>query len=281
MGINLSLARGIRRGYLRRLDEEWMRFRACSQRDIRRNRYLDSSTPKAHRRSCQQLVSWFSPLMPSAQLRVPGAAREAFVLFGLKPELDKVALGAGDAMHVTADCLLRPQADFRQRLPVRICGHAIDRVIQRAGVVSTPISDSDMEAIHAEFADLLSYVPAVLSTLAFLPRRDADGLNVLIPSHHGFFLGGLDDSKTLAIKTFVDSDRLIECERQALVALGRIGEATLALHAVNYLARGWFSQPDQALMRQLSEIWRQFGWRLAAGELPAGLSDRAWARRSA
>lgn len=279
MLIDKSLARGIRRAYLRVLEVELARIRTRLADDSDRNRLLSVRTPKAWRKACERLAQRIGHTLPGAQVRLESGARSVAAFFMVEPEIAENP--AFDAMRLRVDCLLRPGGHVRCVLPVRIYGHAIDRVIQRAGVVETPISPADIEAIHAEFADALAFAPVALAALAAQPPGVADEITVLLPAAHGVFLGTASAGE-LAIKTFVDQDRLVPAELDALRGLHELGQEQLTIRAVQQILPGWLNwAPPADLEDRLVSLWRELGWRLALREKIPGLGDRAWASRPA
>jgi hypothetical protein len=275
--IDPGLARGIRRGYLRRLRAAWQTLRATNQAASNRNRYLSIDTPKAFRRSCREYRERLGPLLSITELTVTAGARQGWVSLALKPELDDAPLGHADGVSAAGFVLIRPGGFYRCDIQMRITGHAVDRVIQRSGLVELPLADADIHAINAEFADAMQFSGAALTALTRLPSDEAGRMSVLLPSASGFFLGGFDaEFGQLTIRTFVDESRLWSSEREALRELRRVGEVDLALATLQLLTRNWMRTGGERVGECLTEAWRRFGWRLAEEGLPQGLSDRAW-----
>lgn len=278
--IDSGLARGIRRGYLRRLKAAWATLRARNRAALQRNRYLTIDTPKAFRRSCRQYRDRLGPLLTITELSVEAGARLGWISLALKPQLDVAPLGAADNLTATSFVFIKPGGAYRRDVSMRFTGHAIDRVIQRSGLVALPLSDADIHAINAEFADALHFSSAAITTLMQLSPEEAMAIPALLPSASGFFLGNFDPAgRELIIRTFVHQSRLWSSERQALSELRNISEAALALASLRALTDNWLPTGGEIVGERLSDAWRNFGWRLAEEEVPKGLSDRAWASR--
>jgi hypothetical protein len=186
--------------------------------------------------------------------------------------------------YVRALVLLQPGRLLPLEVAVRIRAHAVDRVVQRAHVVELPIRDVDMQAVNAEFADLM---PLACVAARILTERVNEGdetaetarsLNVLLPAQHGVFLGGLcSDSQQLEIRTFVDHAKLNASQQEAVLEIRRIAEEQVCAEALQALVPGWMGTPAQSPLRdELFQAWQHFGWRFQEDRLHPGMSDRAW-----
>jgi hypothetical protein len=280
MVIDPGLARGIRHGYMRQVRDAWKRFGLRWKVAKQRSRHPAVDTPKSYRKACAQGRDWLGPLLNVTEMQLSSGAKAAWLSFSLQPHFDPTALGAGDLMRGQVLGFLRPGGGFLWDFPIAITGHTLDRVIQLAGLVTTPLAVADIHAINAEFADLLHFAGPAVAALARLPGTEAAELNVLLPSQHGFFLCDFVPSgQSLVVRTFVDEAKLWPAEREALRELREVNESELAVLALGAVAPRWMACADSWILSRLPEIWRHLGWRLKEEERPGGLSDRAWQSR--
>ena len=86
--IDASLARGIRRGYFRRLAREWQAYHQRRQRAACRNVTLSApvETRRQFRQRLELLEKFVGPLLPSCTLRIESGTRGAAVVWALQPE---------------------------------------------------------------------------------------------------------------------------------------------------------------------------------------------------
>jgi hypothetical protein len=255
-----SLARGIRRAYLESLDRHWAIFKAREKSDALRNPYLHLRTHKAYMREIERIRSRLMPRFLSiSDMRVSAGRKEAWFMLTLARL--PAATGAGSA-RVSAEVMTYPLSRiWRRQLPIEFTGHAIDRLIQRAHVVELPLTDSDLDSIHAGFASALIWAVAALKAIEGMDAEDVGRLEVIIPAEHGIFLGRFDpEAAHLALTTFVDSAKLWEEEIYALNQLNAVGEERLALSALDLLADGWMAHDDTHVSERLIDIWKTFGW---------------------
>ena len=287
--IDSSLARSIRRGYFRRLAREWEAYEQRRGRAAGRNVSLQArmDTRRQFRDRLGLLEKFAGPLLPACTLQIESGTRAAAVVWALKPENVPVAVNVESHAGIRALVLLQPGRFVAFEVAVRIRAHAVDRVVQRARVVDLPIRDVDMQAVNAEFADLM---PLACVAARILTERVKEGseteemadtarsLNVLLPAQHGVFLGGwCSDSQQLEIRTFVDHAKLNASQQEAVLEIRRIAEEQVCAEALQALVPGWMGASEHSALRdQLFQAWQHFGWRFHEDRLHPGMSDRAW-----
>jgi hypothetical protein len=293
--IDSSLARSIRRGYFRRLAREWAAYDHRRGRAAVRNIKLSAriETRRQFRERLGLLEKFAGPLLPACTLRIESGTRAAAVVWALKPEDVPTAVNVDSHACIRALVLLQPGRLLPLEVAVRIRAHAVDRVVQRAQVVDLPIRDLDMQAVNAEFADLmpLACVAARILTekvngrdVGAKPAKAAEAaeaarsLNVLLPAQHGVFLGGwCSDSQHLEIRTFIDHAKLNAAQQEAVREIQRIAQDQVCTQALQALVPGWMGSADEGGLRdRLLQAWQHFGWRFEEDRLHPGLSDRAW-----
>jgi hypothetical protein len=284
--IDASLARSIRRGYFRRLAHEWEAAARRRQRAARRNVLLSAGID--NRRQFRQrlglLEKLVGPLLPACTLRIESGTRAAAVVWALRPQEVPTPVQIVSNADVRALVLLQPGRALTLDAPVRVRAHAVDRVVQRARVVALPVTDADMQAVNAEFSDLLP-----LACVAARTMRDFAGtagaaaagqVSVLLPAQHGVFLGRwAAEAGLLEVHTFVDSARLVQAQLDAVREIEHIAQAHVCAEALAALVPGWMGADDGTLRAQLLKAWQHLGWRFAEEGLHPGLSDRAWKSR--
>lgn len=281
--IDASLARGIRRTYFRELQTQWKRLDRARTFALGRNasiaRRIDSD--KQLRERLQQLERMVGPLIPCASAYVDANSRGAAFVLGLKPDPIPALPLAECQARLIALTLLRPGRFMELAVRVKVSGHAVDRVVQRARMVGLPVHDSDIQAINAEFADALPLACIATQVLLDLEHEQgqavAQDLQVLLPAPHGVFLGSWSgEDRALIIRTFVDSNKLTEPQREAVRAIAGWADGELSAQVLNTLTAGWMNVDVSGLKERLLETWRDYGWRFDEQRLHPGLSDRAW-----
>ncbi len=285
--IDTSLARSIRRGYFRRLTREWQAYGHRRGRAAGRNVSLwePVSTRRQFRDKLALLEKFVGPLLPACSLRIESGTRAAAVVWALWPDEVPTAVQVDSHACIRALVLLQPGQLLPLDVAVRIRAHAVDRVVQRARVVDLPIRDVDLQALNAEFADLmpLACVAArVLAEHASVAGADAaQEVQVLLPTQHGIFLGQRSAvSKELEIRTFVDHAKLNGAQLEAVREIHRITQEQVCAEAPQALVPGWMgTNGDGTLRARLLQAWQHFGWRFEEDRLHPGLSDRAWRDR--
>lgn len=279
--IDSSLARSVRRAYFQHLTNAWRAsdklFKKGQQRNLNFGRHV--KTDKQLKECTLNFGRVLGPMLPVSSIRLDANSRSAQVFLSLMPEPVPQSANVNSNATVRAIMLLRPSGLFDTQTGVVVSGHAVDRVIQRCRLVDLPIRSADIEAIHAEFADALPLACLACSILEQRQAqcRDAESINVLLPSAHGVFLGSwLAKSQQLLIKTFVDQSHLVGPQLQAVRDIARIGDGQVAAHILDAMAPGWLSLRNCDVQSSLFEAWRQFGRRFDTERLHPGMSDQAW-----
>ena len=285
--IDTSLARSIRRGYLRRLAREWEAYGHRRERAAGRNVTLSEwlHTRRQFRDKLALLEKFVGPLLPACSLRIESGTRAAAVVWALWPDEVPTAVQVDSHACIRALVLLQPGQLLPLDVAVRIRAHAVDRVVQRARVVDLPIRDVDLQALNAEFADLMPLACVAARVLAEHAAEAggeaAQEVPVLLPTQNGIFLGQrCAASKELEIRTFVDHAKLNGAQLEAVREIHRITQEQVCAEALQALVPGWMGTNGDATLRaRLLQAWQHFGWRFEEDRLHPGLSDRAWRDR--
>jgi len=102
-------------------------------------------------------------------------------------------------------------------------------------------------------------------------------LGRISPADHGIFSGRFDPQVSrLVLITFVDCGRPWEEEIYALKQLSELGEARLALSALDLMVNGSMAHNDSQVNVRLIDIWKTFGWVIREREERPGKMDAAW-----
>jgi hypothetical protein len=243
--IDASLARGIRRSYFKRLAREWQAYHQRRQRAAGRNVTLSAplDTRRQFRQRLALLEKFVGPLLPACTLRIESGTRAAAVVWALQPEAIPTPAHLDSHAGLRALVLLQPGHWVAMDVAVRIRAHAVDRVVQRARVVDLPVSDVDMQAVNAEFSDLMPL--ACVAARALAQHANAAGhdsaaaVNVLLPTQHGIFLGGWTaQTRQLEINTFVDHARLNAAQQEAVAEIDRMAQEQVCAEALDALVPG-------------------------------------------
>jgi len=285
--IDASLARGIRRSYFRRLQREWQAYQQRRERAAGRNVTLSAplDTRRQFRQRLALLEKFAGPLLPACTLRIESGTRAAAVVWALTPEEIPTPAHLDSNAGLRALVLMQPGGWVALDVAVCIRAHAVDRVVQRARVVDLPVRDVDMQAVNAEFSDLMPLACVAARALAEhaadVGHDAAAGVSVLLPTQHGIFLGGWGaQTRQLEIKTFVDHARLNAAQQEAVAELDRMAQAQVCAEALDALFPGWMAAGDRQLRARLMQAWQHYGWRFAEDGLHPGMSDRVWQGRA-
>ena len=285
--IDASLARGIRRSYFKRLAHEWGAYERRRERGAGRNVTLSAplDTRRQFRQRLALLEKFAGPLLPACTLRIESGTRAAAVVWALVPDEIPTPAHLDSNAGLRALVLLQPGGWVALDLAVCIRAHAVDRVVQRARVVDLQVRDVDMQAVNAEFSDLMPLACVAARALAEhaadVGHDAAAGVSVLLPTQHGIFLGGWGaQTRQLEIKTFVDHARLNAAQQEAVAELDRMAQAQVCAEALDALFPGWMAAGDRQLRARLMQAWQHYGWRFAEDGLHPGMSDRVWQGRA-
>lgn len=285
--IDPSLARGIRRAYLESLDDTWAMFQKLQKRQHLRQPHLQVKTQKGFDKEVEKLRKSVdtSNLMQS-EILVRLKTRALWACLFLSRETrdsdgDKKGMTSTGYARVRVCALTYPANEWVKPMSIRITAHAIDRVIQRTGIVDLPITKEDIRAINTELSQSLIWAAASFFILGKIEIDEAPDLTLILPSQHGFFLGKFETNPIeLSLVTYVDRDRTWEEQDEAFKLLDTITDTDLGLFASDIIARHHInvehSDKDDAIYR----CWRDYGWRIREKIDRPGELDAAWNIRS-
>jgi hypothetical protein len=282
--IDASLARGIRRTYFRELEGQWKRLKKARTQAMGRNASIARriNSDKQLRERLHQLEKMVGSLIPCASAYVDANSRGAAFILGLRPNVIPTLPIAECQANLVALTLLRPGYFLEVGVRVKVSGHAVDRVVQRAKLVELPLRKPDIEAINAEFADALPLACIATEILLEVERTQggdsARDTQVLLPAPHGVFLASWScEEQALIIRTFIDGAKLTDPQREAVREISQWADGQLSTQVLNILTAGWMNVGVTGLKERLLQTWRDYGWRFDEQRLHPGLSDRAWA----
>ncbi len=283
--IDASLARGIRRGYFRRLRHEWEAYANRKRMAVARNLPVGSAIDS--QRQLDQRITLFDrllgPLLNVYSERVDANSRSGGLYLSIEPHDVPAKVQEDSHASVRVCMLLRPGKPLTMKVPLTLRAHAVDRVVQRSGLIDAPVCDPEIQAINAEFADMLplaSFASWMLLDMASMGDERVADLQVLMPAAHGIFLGDWDSEQSqLVIRTFVDFLKLNEAQREAVRELKSLHDGELGAQLLSEVSSGWLRLDQAPLRRRLEEAWRAYGYRFSEDRLHPGLSDRAWQER--
>ncbi len=284
--IDASLARGIRRGYFRRLRQEWQAY--ATRRHMAAARNLPVGSRIESQRQLDRRITLFDrllgPLLNVYSEQVNANSRSGGLYLSIEPHEISAKVQEDSHASVRACMLLRPGRPLTIKMPLTLRAHAVDRVVQRSGLIDAPVCDPEIQAINAEFADMLPLASFASWMLLDMASGDDDvclaDLQVLMPAAHGVFLGGWDSEQSqLVIRTFVDYLKLNEAQREAVRELKSLHDGELGAQLLSEVSSGWLRLDQAPLRRRLVEAWRAYGYRFSEDRLHPGLSDRAWQER--
>jgi len=278
--IDASIARGIRSSYFGHLDNAWKSYLANEKAEAMRLPVRGFATAKSFRKEITRVKKQVIPrFLPISEITVSAGKREAWMMLTLASlSEERTDLHFQDAALV-ADVIEYPANGKRSIVPVVFRRHAIERIIQRAGIVDLPLSHSDIEAIHAEFSSALVWGMAASTVLKQRINDAANLSSIIIPSDHGFFLGEyLKEVGQLIFNTYVDNSKLWDEERYALDQLRKFDNGLLALTALEGFNQGWVCVEKSPVTHGLIGIWQKFGWLLRERYLQKDTESIAWNR---
>lgn len=281
--IDQSLAKAIARSYAKELQLEWDHYEDRRRRSVARN-----DTPrrkvKNHRqlRERQSLLDkLLGGLIPISSAFINGNSKCASISLGLRPVRPIQALQAKHTLKLHAWVLLMPGFLQEIEIPMLISHHAVERVIQRSGMVDLPIKKADIQAINAEFADMLPLAALAMDVMRNFAVQTSDEqaqtLTMLLPSAHGLFVGNwCPELGSLLIKTFIDAKKLNAAQIQAVSELKVVTDIDLAPVLVDALIPRWFQTDKAPAYDKITQAWQYFAWRFDIDRLHPGMSDAAW-----
>jgi hypothetical protein len=276
--IDASIARGIRSSYFVHLDNAWKNYLANEKAEAMRLPLRGFATAKSFRKEITRVKKHVIPrFLPISEISVSAGKREVWMMLTLASLSEKrTDLHFQDATLV-ADVIAYPANGKRSIVPVIFRRHAIERIIQRAGIVDLPLTHSDIEAIHAEFSSALVWGMAASTILKQKINETTNLSSIIIPSDHGFFLGEyLKETGQLIFKTYIDNSKLWDEERYALDQLRKFDNGLLALTALERFNQGWVSIEKSPVADGLIDAWQKFGWLLRERYLQEDSESIAW-----
>lgn len=268
--IDASLAKGIRRAYLESLDTSLKRFEQLRRKEILRNPNLQVQTSKGFDKEVEKLrCSIEAAGMIQSEISVSTKHRRFWASLLLTRETEKHILdgkGMSPSGHARTEVLaltFPPAREWMRPMSIKVTAHAIDRVIQRIGIVDTPISPEDIKAVNAEVAQSLIWAAASFFILGRIPPTEADALTLIFPSQHGFFIGKFSTNPIeLSLVTYVDRDTSWEEQREAFRVLDSVSDSQLGFWASDVIARHHIIAEYSDSDDRIYNCWRDYGWRI-------------------
>jgi hypothetical protein len=276
--IDPSIARGIRSSYFGHLDNVWKSYLANEKAEAIRLPVRSFATAKSFRKEITRVKKQVIPrFLPISEITVSAGKREAWMMLTLANLSEERNDQHFQDAALVADVITYPANGKRSIVPVFFKRHAIERIIQRAGIIDLPLSHADIEAIHAEFSSALVWGMAASTILKQKFYAAANLSSIIIPSDHGFFLGEyLKETDQLIFNTYVDNSKLWDEERYALDRLRKFDNGMLALTALEGFNPGWLCIENSLLTHGLIDVWQKFGWLLRERYSQKDLESIAW-----
>jgi hypothetical protein len=276
--IDPSLARGIRSSYFGSLSEAWNTYLANERADFRRQPCKTFSSAKSFRKEISTIRRQRLPqFLPISEISIRSGKREAWMMLTLTSLCDSPNDELFHNAALFADLITFPADAKRSIIPVFFRRHAVERVIQRSGVVDLPLKKTDIEAIHAEFSTALVWAMAASMVFSNGSELNENLSTVVIPSDNGIFIGEfLANSKQLILKTYVEKSMLRDEQRYALNGLYALDHSLLALAAIEGFVPGWSGDQGEQIKQELLDVWRRFGWLLKERNRQPDELELAW-----
>ena len=161
---------------------------------------------------------------------------------------------------------------------VTVTLHALQRMIQRSGLIRPPFDARALDPIYAEFNALPLWLqPALQAARALAPDERARHA-LLLPAEHGVFLACDAGDAGLVIKTYMGESHEMWGElARALKALRRFDERVLGIfHGAAYHSE-WGWETDGTVTAELQRVWREWVWLNRERADRPSRDDRAWA----
>ncbi len=267
--IDPSLAKRIRRAYIESLDLSWERFRKLKQIESMRHPYLKLSTKKAFDKKVARLrhIVEHAGLI-YYEFTVKQANRFLWACLFLKREKstsqdDSKGMTPTGHARVEALTLHFPPHIRQDPMSIRVSAHAIDRVIQRMGLVELPIKPGDIRAVNTEISQSLIWAAASFFIFGKININESERFTLILPSQHGFFLAQFSiDPVELSLITYVNKDESWPEQKEAFKVLEAVKEEQLAFLAGDILARYHIQAEHSAVDDEIFRCWRDYGWRI-------------------
>jgi hypothetical protein len=284
--IDPSLARGIRRAYLETVNASNENLKRTLRQNILRQSRLQVDTSKAFHKEidrCRSLIEQSG--LKHQELTLECRKRGLWAALFLNRDLEGGLIGS-HGMHATGYARVQtmritrnPNHMMIKPMNIMISEHAIDRVIQRLGLIDLPIRVSDIQAINTQLSDILIWAAASFFVLGELSQDDSNALTIVLPSEYGFFLGEFNtDQVELRIKTFIDYDKRWPEQLDALRLLRSVELSSLASLAGEIVCRHFFDIQHSALDHSILRCWKEYGWKLKERVERPSAQDAFWER---
>jgi hypothetical protein len=286
--IDASLAKGIRRAYLESLDSSLQRFSQQRRKELQRNPSLQVETSKGFDKEVEKLRRNINASgMIQSEISVSTKHKRFWASLFLTRETEQSS-GNGRGMSPTGHArttvlalTFPPARNWMRPMSIKITAHAIDRVIQRMGIVDAPISPEDIKAVNAEVAQSLIWAAASFFILGRVPPAEAEALTLIFPSQHGFFIGKyLTSPVELSLVTYVDRNMSWEEQREAFRILDAASDSELGFWASDVIARHHIIAEHSDADDLIYHCWRDYGWRIREKLDRPGQLDAAWNSKS-
>lgn len=282
--IDASLAKGIRRAYLEALDEALERFTQQQRHDLRRNPRVHAETSKGFDRGIDKLrrnIEASGLIQSEISVSTKHKRLWASLFLARETENDvkdgKGMSSTGHARTIVLALTHPPMRRWMRSMSIKITAHAIDRVIQRVGIVDTPIHFDDIRAVNTEMAQSLTWAVASFFILENVNPSEAELLTLIFPSQHGFFIGKFNSNPIeLSLVTYVDRDTSWDEQREAFRVLDAVSDLELGLWASDVIARNHIAAMHSDADGQIYRCWRDYGWRIREKLDRPGRLDTAW-----
>ncbi len=286
--IDASLAKGIRRAYLEALDESLERFTRQQRQELRRNPRVQAETSKGFDRGIDKLrCSIETSGLIQSEISVSTKHKRLWASLFLARETEndvkdgKGMSSTGHARTVVLALTHPPMRRWMRSMSIKITAHAIDRVIQRVGIVDTPIHSDDIRAVNTEMAQSLIWAVASFFILEKIGPSEAELLTLILPSQHGFFIGKFNpDPGELSLVTYVDRDTSWEEQREAFRVLDAVSDLELGFWASDVIAQNHIAAEHSGHDNRIYQCWRNYGWRIREKLDRPGQLDTAWNSKS-
>lgn len=281
--IDPSLARGIRRAYLESLDQTWSRFISLRKRSKLRQPYLQVKNVKGFDKNVEKLRrdAEIASLM-SSEITVRTKHRCLWASLFLTREVDshsEYRNGMTPTGHARVRALSStyPADEWVAPLSIRVTAHAIDRLIQRTGIVDLPLRERDIRLVNIELSQSLLWAVAAFFILGKIKIDEGSELTLILPSQNGFFIGKLSSNPIeLSLVTYVNRESKWQEQQEAFRILDSISETDLALFASEVLARNHMNIQHSAVDQAIYQCWRDYGWRIREKLDRPSLLNECW-----
>lgn len=145
---------------------------------------------------------------------------------------------------------------FGTRVTVTL--HALQRMIQRSGLIRPPFDARALGPLYAEFNSLPVWLIPALYAARTLAHNDPARQSLLLPAEHGVFLAFDAGDAGIVIKTYMGECHEMRSElARALEALRRFDEQSLGIFHGAACHSDWGWEIDQTVADELCRVWRE------------------------